>query len=534
MTQAAEEAKPDPLVEKERRVRTRLKQDFPLYAKHCLKIRTKDKKVAPLLLNEYQQILHETAERQLRETGRVRIIVPKARQGGVSTYVQGRAYHKTTHTKGMRAFILTHSDQATQNIFGMAKRFDENCPAPVRPQVSASNANELHFGLIDSGYKVATAKAAGVGRSDTIQFFHGSEVAFWPNAEEHATGALQAVPDGDGTEIWLESTGNGMGNYFYRMCQAALKGESEYEIVFLPWFLLVEYAKDVPDDWRPSDDWILYGNAFDLSREQLYWAFTKSRELAIADKLPTDKPCSRFLQEYPRTLEEAFQLRQTDSFISSDLALKCRKATPYRDESWPVILGVDVGRGGDASHIVDRKGRRMGDLYDKEIVSSDLMEVVAEVAIAIKKTKARQCAIDITGGWGSGVYDRLQERNLKCELVPVNYGGGARNKTRYANKRAEIYGGMREWMDDEGGASIPDDERWQVEICAATARRNSNEQTILEPKDDIKKRLGFSPNRADAAANTFAEPLGDWDGQGGLEDWEDDDEDYAVEDKLSW
>src|SRR3546814_7335312 len=103
-----------------------------------------------------------------------------------------RFYWKVTHGKGLRAFILTHRDQATANLFAMAKRFHDRVPRLVRPLTKASNAKELTFGRLDSGYQVGTAKAAGVGRSDTIQFFHGSEVAHWANADEHAAGALQA------------------------------------------------------------------------------------------------------------------------------------------------------------------------------------------------------------------------------------------------------------------------------------------------------------------------------------------------------
>ncbi len=101
-------------------------------------------------------------------------------------------------------------------------------PGPVRPQTGKSNAKELAFPLLDSGYKVGTAGTEGVGRSDTIQYFHGSEVAFWPNAEDHMAGVLQAVPNAAGTEVVLESTANGIGGLFYNMCKATERGEGPY------------------------------------------------------------------------------------------------------------------------------------------------------------------------------------------------------------------------------------------------------------------------------------------------------------------
>src|SRR6202000_1399634 len=109
-------------------------------------------------------------------------------------------------------------------LFGMAKRFYEHCPEVVRPSLEASNAKELIFDKLESGYKVGTAGSKGVGRSDTIQLFRGSEVAYWPNAATHVAGALQAVPDEPGTEIILESTSAGRQGLFDDMCAAALRG----------------------------------------------------------------------------------------------------------------------------------------------------------------------------------------------------------------------------------------------------------------------------------------------------------------------
>src|SRR3546814_6740688 len=131
----------------------------------------------------------------------------------------------------------------------MAKRFHDHVPAVVKPLTKASNAKELTFGLLDSGYQVGTAKAAGVGRSDTIQFFHGSEVAHWANAEEHAAGALQAVPRAAGTEVILESTANGVGGLFYNLWQAAVRGEGDYQAIFLPWFRHGDYPHDGRRIW---------------------------------------------------------------------------------------------------------------------------------------------------------------------------------------------------------------------------------------------------------------------------------------------
>src|ERR1700722_12298423 len=111
----------------ERTIRLRLRDDFPYYAPRCLKIRTKNGNIEPFRLNRPQRYLHEMIEAQREKTGKVRALVLKGRQQGVSSYTEGRFYHRATHKSGTKAFILTHLDEATANLFGMAKRFYENC-----------------------------------------------------------------------------------------------------------------------------------------------------------------------------------------------------------------------------------------------------------------------------------------------------------------------------------------------------------------------------------------------------------------------
>jgi hypothetical protein len=281
----------------ERTIRTRLKSDLTYYAPRCLKIRTKSGAIEPFRLNDAQRYLHRKLEEQKAKTGRVRALILKGRQQGCSSYTEGRFFHKVTHRRGTRAFILTHMDDATNNLFGMAKRFYEHCPEVVRPSLQASNAKELIFDKLDSGYKVGTAGSKGVGRSDTIQLFHGSESAYWPNAETHVAGALQAVPDEPGTEIILESTSAGRIGLFYEMCAAAMRGDGEYILVFIPWFWQTEYRKPVPADFVPTADELAYQQLYKLDLGQIAWRRAKIVEL---------NGIHNFRREYPATPEEAF------------------------------------------------------------------------------------------------------------------------------------------------------------------------------------------------------------------------------------
>ena len=179
------------LSDEELAIRQRLKDDLPHYAAKCLKIRAKSGEIKPLILNRAQQHVHTKLEEQREKTGKVRALLLKARQQGFSTYIGARYYWKATHRRGAQVFILTHEQDATDNLFGMVDRYHQHNHCLVKPSTGAANAKELYFDRLDSGYKVATAGTKGVGRSGTVQLFHGSEVAFWPHAETHAAGVMQ-------------------------------------------------------------------------------------------------------------------------------------------------------------------------------------------------------------------------------------------------------------------------------------------------------------------------------------------------------
>lgn len=480
----------------ERVIRQRLKDDFIHYSAKCLKIRTKSGKVVPLELNVAQQYIHRCVEDQRARTGKVRAIVLKGRQQGCSTYIEGRFYWRVSHTRGLRAFILTHEEEATNNLFDLANRYHDNCPAPVRPSTSAANAKELHFDKLDSGYKVGTAGNKAVGRSSTVQLFHGSEVGFWPNAQQHAAGILQAIPDEPGTEIFKESTANGIGNYFHKEWQDAEAGLSEYIAIFVPWFWQDEYRKEVFDGFQLDFDEQQYKDMYDLDDPQMAWRRAKIIEL---------KDPILFKQEYPATAAEAFQVSGADPYIKPELVMIARKAV-VTDAFGDKKIGVDPARfGTDRTSICFRQGRKVH--WIRSYSKKDTMQVAGLVRMAIKEVGAKQCAIDV-GGLGAGVYDRLIElvEESECELVQVNSAESPIDETKYTNKRAEMWGETKEWLGKQP-ASIPDSDELQADLTQIQYRYDSNQALKMERKEDMKKRGFRSPDMADALGLTFAQPV---------------------------
>ncbi|MEQ8822758.1 MAG: hypothetical protein RIC14_00110 [Filomicrobium sp.] len=496
--------------ERELELRRSLRDDFLAYAPTCLMIRTKAGALVPFTLNKAQQHVHERLEQQRKEKGYVRALILKGRQMGISTYVSGRFYWRISHTFGFRAFILTHLDTASANLFDIAKTYHNNCPKLVQPATGSANAKELSFPALNSGYKVATAGSAEVGRSETIQMFHASEVGFWPHADRHAAGIEQAIAEAEGTEDIRESTANGIGNAWHSMWQRAERGESEFIAIFLPWFWHDEYRKTPPEDWKPEGAWAEYQSLYDLDVEQVYWAFVKNRQLAAVAGGSPDEPCPKFKQEYPATAAEAFQT-SGDSFIEPEDVMRARKniTAGYG----PVVLGVDPARGGgDQTGLIDRQGRKLGSHICKLINSGDLMATAAEVQRIAKEINAAKVVIDTTG-LGAGLYDRLREL-IGSTVEAVNFGEKAFEPDRYRNRRAEMWDKMREWLGDKAGVDIPDDDSLHKDLCAPTrgpgaTHFDSSSRLVLEPKDKIKERLGSSPDLGDASALTFAIELSD-------------------------
>ncbi len=477
-----------------------LKDDFKVYAEKCLKIRTKSGQIQPFVLNKAQQYLHERLEEQLKETGKVRAVVLKGRQQGSSTYFGGRFYHKTTFNDGRRTFILTHDAEATNNLFELTDRYHEY--NPIKPSTGNHSAKELTFPKLNSGYKVGTAGNKGVGRSQTIQFLHGSEVAFWPNADEHSAGIMQAVSDEPSTEIILESTANGIGNYFHKQWQLAESGESDYIAIFIPWFWQEEYKKPVKADFKASIEEINLKKAYGLTDEQLSFRRQKIHDLAGED----GDGEWRFKQEYPNTPIEAFRTSGGESLIQPEIVQKARdtKASRYG----PKIIGVDPAWSesdtADRSAIAFRVGRCC---YRVKTYKKNTMGMVGVINSIIDIEKPDRVFIDVVG-IGAGIYDRLIEMGHSSIVRKVN-GGETKSLLyphRFKNKRAEMWGLMNEWLKD-GDVQVPDDDELQADLCSFTYDYDSNSRLVLEKKKDLKKRGLRSPDLGDSLGMCFADKV---------------------------
>jgi hypothetical protein len=473
----------------------KLAESFETFSANCLKIATKEGKIQPFLLNRPQQYLHERLEAQLKETGKVRALVLKGRQQGVSSYVGGRYYHKTTTNFGRKTLIVAHQQKSTGGLFDMVKLFHKHNPLPV--PTDASNAIELVFGQIGSKYSLATAGTEDVARGMTAQLAHLSEFGFWSNGQKHMAGLGQVVPDVAGSEIIIESTANGIGNAFHALWQEAEAGRGEYLAIFIPWFWSTEYRATVPVDFVRTDAELELVNAYGLDNEQLQWRRNKLSSYGDGFEW-------LFMQEYPCCAAEAFQTSTTNPLISPTNVMAAVNSK-YLDMSAPLVIGCDPAGDGvndaDRTSFAFRRGRVC--LRIEYHNGLDTMQIAGKLAEYWRDMEPDGMFID-KGGLGAGVYDRLIE--LGFPVIGVNNANRATDAERFENKRAEMWWTMRDWFADQP-CRIPNNAALISDLTAPQPKISSNGRKLLEKKEDMAKRQVRSPDGGDALSLTFAEPV---------------------------
>ncbi|WIM09063.1 hypothetical protein [Enhydrobacter sp.] len=170
------------------------------------------------------------------------------------------------------------------------------------------------------------------------------------------------------------------------------------------------------------------------------------------------------------------------------------------------VLGVDVARfGDDASVIFPRQGLQA--FAPIRLRNLDGPQGAGAVARKWTDWNADACFIDDTGGFGAAWLDNL--RLLGRRPIGVGFAAAASDPAKYANKRAEMYFAAVEWI-RAGGALPARDTPGLAELAAALTQTTygfRGDQLLLEPKEQVKAKLGYSPDDADAFALTFAQPV---------------------------
>jgi hypothetical protein len=199
----------------------------------------------------------------------------------------------------------------------------------------------------------------------------------------------------------------------------------------------------------------------------------------------------------------------TMQFIDSERVQQAvtRELPPAFGE--PLAMGVDLARQGvDQTVIRFRRGLDARSIPPVKFRIPDLMVVAGRVMEQINSHNPDAVFVDGTGiGWG--VVDRLAQ--LGCSTVRgIDFGAradrtdGGDAAARYANKRAEMWGFMKEWCK---AGCLPEDRDLVADLTAVDYGYDASDAILLERKDDMRKRGLASPDDGDALALTFAYPV---------------------------
>lgn len=181
---------------------------------------------------------------------------------------------------------------------------------------------------------------------------------------------------------------------------------------------------------------------------------------------------------------------------------------PKMDSSTsPLVIGLDIARAGsDKTVFCLRKGRWV--IKFEVIKGYDTVEVADKLTNYITELHPARAFLDL-GNSGAGVYDIMKARGFAGIVKGVNFGGKAIQPDRYKNKRAEMYATANEWIKQELPVQLPNDDLLFEELTTIERVKVAGDTLQLEDKELFKKRIGRSPDRADAFVLTFAEPVYD-------------------------
>lgn len=466
-------------------------------------------------INNAQRVLDARIQREREVFGMVRALIPKARRMGVSTYIGSRFFHQTATMYGRRAQVVAHRSDSAANLHKEVKEFYNGLPAPLRPHLGASNARELIFDVLKSLYKVASAEGGDIGRSDDFHLLHLSEAAFFENTEDLSSGLLQTVQDMPGTEIAMESTGNGRSGMFYNMCEQAASENNKglWRLHFLPWTLMPEYQAAVPPEWKMPPEFDQYAKLHGLAREQTYWFWMKNYGLSIMNGGHPETIHRLTRQEYPITYDECFMADSTLDFYPASLVAAAMTRKSASSMGALKILAVDpAGDGQDKPFVCDRQGTAVGARVWGELTSRDYNVQADWLVATFKRFDMDVIVIDRTGV-GKGLVDavRLRMRRAPEKVVGIDFGWGALNDISYGNRRAELHDKVNRWL--QGDVSMPNDKMLSEEAAAykwgsGHCYRDEKGRLFMTPKEKIRGSkksggIGRSPDRLDAVAVSF-------------------------------
>lgn len=402
---------------------------FRIKSKHVIGFPT-------LKFNAVQQFIHAKAHDQLRRKGKIRLILGKGRQVGSSTYWRAFSFHRVAFQDYINALIVAHDEPSALELFQMDTGFYDALPKPLQPVRKFFSKIKQEFENRHSKTLVNHARNMNVGASQMNHIVHLTEVARFPDASQIASSLFPSISNAKGSAVVMESTSCVGGTWFKDVAEDAMKGHSEYEFYFIPWWLHEHYRAPVPKGFEPTiEEKELLREYPTMSWENLVWY----RALKLEPNY-VGRP-ALVLQEYPVSWKQSWVL-PIGSLNTFPLEI-----TAYADDylragkrHHATGRGLEDNIGG---HVEVYTLPKEGVFYDLgvdvsggqtetsdwtaiEVVRRDTLEEVASVRVRIdpaseeffdmvywlgRTYNSAQIIADITGGWGHALMSDLQKRS---------------------------------------------------------------------------------------------------------------------------
>lgn len=274
-----------------------------------------------------------------------------------------------------------------------------------------------------------------------------------------------------------------------------------------------EVAQGALTDERTEIIWLAFGNptqntgrfreCFGKFKHRWFTKQIDSRTVEGTNKAEIDK----WIEDYGEDsdfvrvrVRGEFPRAGSSQFIASDVVANCRKYQATGFDAFPKILGVDVARFGDDQTVLALRQGRKSEILGK-YRGLDTAQVTSKVIEAINAKQIDAVIVD-SDGIGAPVFDQLKFQGYTKNLHEFHGGKPAFNGKMYFNRRAEVWGLMRDWLN--AGAQIPDDPEIETDLTSPEYGFSPQQQIQLEKKDDMKARGLSSPDVGDALAMSFA------------------------------
>lgn len=344
--------------------------EFQLFAKNFIFITDNENQVIKFELNEAQLEIDE-----LMAKNRF-IVIGKARQSGISTFVLGKALWRAITKPNENILIVSYKGDSAKALFDKLKQMNDYLPRDkfpnLFPNVKRDNRGELFF---TNGSRISsvTAGSKSVGRGSTYTYIHLSEFAFYQSQESQLLSIEQSLAKGAESQLTIETTSNGTSNHFYKLYMQAMKKQSKYIPYFIPFFHKL-YKNQFKHDYNEAEIWykannggkrlsvedleddekILYEKGANL--KQLMWRRWKIQDMEDE---------TQFMQEYPSNPIESFISTGRSVFDQTKVLQRLSNtidplSKKELENELPAHLSKYVGKGLDIFYLPKRNMKYYG------------------------------------------------------------------------------------------------------------------------------------------------------------------------------